>query len=230
MCHQSNFGLMPWHSRKSGHTKLALALLLVGLVMTNGGEDGDDIFTGYRQRTRSVGSGELMGGGYEPDDYQDSWRRCVGGTSQRHICGDGSLLGADLDARLSSPAPVPLQGHPPAPAALNGMAGLGAGTDGANSSGVADSVGTTARYSEWEALICAPLWDCAVALRIAECESSYQADAVSWNGTSFGLYQIWAGHAYRWPDFWSEWMNPYRNVEYAFELWQEQGWGIWNCW
>ena len=69
------------------------------------------------------------------------------------------------------------------------------------------------------------------ALRIVACESNWNPAAISWNGTSYGLLQIWQGHAWRWPDFWESWMNPYRNVEYAYELYLESGgWGPWNCW
>ena len=78
--------------------------------------------------------------------------------------------------------------------------------------------------------ICSYSWDCDTAERIVWCESRFDPAAVSWNGTSYGLFQIWQGHAWRWPDFWSGWMNPSRNVEYAYELYLEQGWGIWDCW
>jgi hypothetical protein len=73
-------------------------------------------------------------------------------------------------------------------------------------------------------------WPLNEAFAVVLCESSWNPLAVSWDGSSYGLFQIWAGHAWRWPDFWSEWMNPSRNAEYAYELWAEQGWGIWGCW
>jgi hypothetical protein len=78
-------------------------------------------------------------------------------------------------------------------------------------------------------IICAYSWDCDTALRIAYCESRYDPAAVSWNGSSFGLWQIWSGHAARWPTFWEEWMIPEVNTAWAYELWQEQGWAIWDC-
>ncbi len=132
------------------------------------------------------------------------------------------------DARLVPlPSPIlPPQGRTPTPAAEDsgGASVLTADnvrrTDEPTSGGEATSIHRG---------ICSYSWDCDTALRIVWCESRFDPAAVSWNGTSYGLFQIWQGHAWRWPDFWSEWMNPSRNVEYAYELYLEQGWGIWDC-
>ena len=80
-----------------------------------------------------------------------------------------------------------------------------------------------------ESTICGYSWDCGTALRIARCESGLRPDAVSYDGSSFGLFQIWQGHAYRWPDFWQAWADPARNTAWAHELWSEQGWWPWAC-
>lgn len=85
-----------------------------------------------------------------------------------------------------------------------------------------------------EALICSYSWDCAVATRVFSCESGLQTDAISWNGSSYGIAQIWSGHAWRFPEFWETWMVPSVNIGWAHEIWSEQGWGPWresrNCW
>ena len=87
------------------------------------------------------------------------------------------------------------------------------------------------------ALICSFSWPCEEALAIVYgptpvCptgESNGDPEAVSWNGTSYGLWQINSIHAWRWPDFWKRWPEPMRNTEYAYELWAEQGFVIWDC-
>ena len=60
-------------------------------------------------------------------------------------------------------------------------------------------------------------------------ESNGDPNAISYDGSSYGLWQIWQGHAWRWPTFWSEWMIPEVNTAWAYELWLESGWGIWDC-
>ena len=142
---------------------------------------------------------------------------------------------ADLaDARLVPlPSPVlPPQGRTPTPAAEEPdvVSQDGAWLEGALDSGLPNvPIASFGDPGTIQALICSYSWDCDTALRVAWCESRSDPAAVSWNGTSYGLFQIWQGHAWRWPDFWSEWMNPSRNVEYAYELYLEQGWGIWDC-
>ncbi len=77
--------------------------------------------------------------------------------------------------------------------------------------------------------ICDYGWHCAVAERVVSCESKWDADAVSWDGSSYGLFQINAIHFWRWPNAWNEWDNPEVNTRWAWELYQESGWGIWSC-
>lgn len=85
-----------------------------------------------------------------------------------------------------------------------------------------------------EALICSYSWPCAEALAVARCESGVDAagrlaGTAAVGGSSYGLFQINAVHAYRWPQFWDEWMDPTKNTEWAFQLWSEQGWSPWTC-
>ena len=47
--------------------------------------------------------------------------------------------------------------------------------------------------------ICSLPWPCAEALAVARCESTLRPDAT--NGDQYGLFQIGALHAWRWPDF-----------------------------
>ena len=84
-----------------------------------------------------------------------------------------------------------------------------------------------------EALICSYSWDCDTALRIARCESGYRPDAVSWDGTSFGVMQlyapVWAGV---FPDFWSQWMDAEWNIARGWEIYVRAGYSFrpWACW
>ena len=71
------------------------------------------------------------------------------------------------------------------------------------------------------------------AIAIAGCESGRDTMGRldGWwasSGSSYGLFQINAIHAGRWPDFWSAWMTE-RNIAYAYEIWSEQGWSPWAC-
>lgn len=77
--------------------------------------------------------------------------------------------------------------------------------------------------------LCAYDWHCPTAERIVTCESGWNIHAVSWDGSSYGLFQINAIHFWRWPNAWNEWDNPEVNTRWAWELYQESGWGIWSC-
>jgi hypothetical protein len=70
------------------------------------------------------------------------------------------------------------------------------------------------------------------AFRVVDCESSWNPDAVSWAGAR-GLMQLMSVHAWRFArrgwDYWVDVFVPERNVAIAYELYQEQGWGIWSC-
>jgi len=84
-----------------------------------------------------------------------------------------------------------------------------------------------------EALIRSYDWDDETALRIARCESGYRPDAVSWDGTSFGVMQlyapIWAGV---FPEFWSKWDSAEWNVATAYQIYLRAGrsFSPWSCW
>ena len=62
------------------------------------------------------------------------------------------------------------------------------------------------------------------------CESRLQPDAISWDGSSYGVMQLNSIHAYKWPDFWERWMEPEWNIAHAHELYLEQGFRPWSCW
>ncbi|KKK58145.1 hypothetical protein LCGC14_3047410, partial [marine sediment metagenome] len=70
------------------------------------------------------------------------------------------------------------------------------------------------------------------AFRIVDCESSWDAGAVSWAG-SYGLMQL---HAATWapifPDFWERWDDPEWNVATAWEIYKraDYSWTPWDCW
>ena len=84
-----------------------------------------------------------------------------------------------------------------------------------------------------ETLIRSYDWDDETALRIFTCESGLRAEAVSWDGTSFGIAQlyapIWAGV---FPDFWERWMDAAWNIARAWEIYVRAGysWSPWACW
>ena len=85
-----------------------------------------------------------------------------------------------------------------------------------------------------EGLIISYDWDDDTAIRIAYCESGGRPDAISWTGESYGLWQINSIHASRFAGFWEAWSDPVTNTQWAWELYQEQGWAPWlssaYCW
>jgi hypothetical protein len=144
-----------------------------------------------------------------------------------------ALLEVRLDVRLSSPTPLLSQGRTPTAAAAESTAQKQPEPRGSYQVLSADaSTGEGALVQGdvqgLQAIICSATysWDCETALRIVQCESNWDAAAVSRG--NYGLFQINVIHAYRWAN-WSEWMNPEVNTAWAYELWAEQGWGIWGC-
>jgi hypothetical protein len=87
----------------------------------------------------------------------------------------------------------------------------------------------------FEGIICALPWPCHEAIAVAACESGRGLDGRldgNWAigaGSNYGLFQINQIHAPRWPDFWTAWMDPYKNAQWAFEIWSSSGWGPWGC-
>lgn len=93
---------------------------------------------------------------------------------------------------------------------------------------------TTPFTGDLEDLVCSFAWPCEEALTIARCESGTDLSGrlnrpEVTNGTSYGLFQINAIHASRFPGFWEAWMDPVTNANWAFELWSERGWQPWSC-
>ena len=89
--------------------------------------------------------------------------------------------------------------------------------------------GEVVSYTILGEIVAAYDWPLNEAFAVVDCESSWNPLAVSWDGSSYGLFQINAIHFWRWPNAWSEWMLPEVNTAWAWELYQEQGWGIWSC-
>jgi hypothetical protein len=86
----------------------------------------------------------------------------------------------------------------------------------------------------FEAMICSKPWPCAEAIAVASCESGLDRHGRldgNWatNGNNYGLFQINGVHADKWPDFYQDWMNPEKNIEWAFEIWSKSGWAPWEC-
>jgi hypothetical protein len=86
----------------------------------------------------------------------------------------------------------------------------------------------------FEAIICSKPWPCAEAIQVASCESGLDRHGRldgNWaiNGNNYGLFQINSIHADSWPDFYQDWMNPDKNIEWAFEIWSKSGWAPWEC-
>lgn len=85
-----------------------------------------------------------------------------------------------------------------------------------------------------EAMICAMPWPCWEAIAVAACESGRDMSgrldgAWATNGNHYGLFQISGIHAYRFPGFYENWMDPQFNINMAYTIWAEQGWWPWSC-
>lgn len=75
-------------------------------------------------------------------------------------------------------------------------------------------------------------WDCDTAMRVARCESNYNAHAVGRQGER-GWFQIWAkwhmdriGRLGYTPD---DLFDPAANTAVAYDLWRADGWRHWSC-
>ena len=140
------------------------------------------------------------------------------------------LVGQALPSEnIDEPSPTPVPDVPPT---------AEADSDGANrgneraylqqGSIVNVAVALPVSYTALGAIVAAYDW-MPEAFAVVDCESHWNPEAVSWDGSSYGLFQVNAIHFWRWPNAWSEWMLPEVNTEWAWELYQEQGWGIWSC-
>ena len=229
---------MPGSTRKprvDARVFLVLCLsVTVGIVLGLGGDEGELSVVAIRQ-----GSGNIFGtglaGGLQAAEQR--WQRDYPSTAS--LSRDGFDREVVLDA---TPTPVPPQERSPITAAEDNKSGpseeggillYGAASSGqgGNRPGDGDAdLAPVVSYTALGEIVAAYPWPINEAFAVVDCESSWNPGAVSWNGTSYGLWQIWQGHAWRWPDFWSEWDNPEVNTQWAFELYLEQGWGIWDCW
>lgn len=94
-----------------------------------------------------------------------------------------------------------------------------------------DVAGDSAEQAVADVVIRSYDWDDATAIRVFTCESGLREDAVSYDGTSYGITQI---HAPTWapvfPDFWQRWMEAAWNIEHAYIIWLRSGWVAWACW
>jgi len=77
-------------------------------------------------------------------------------------------------------------------------------------------------------VVCSYSWDCETALAVFTCESGLRADAVSYDGTSYGVTQL---HAPTWAtvfaEFWSRWMDTAWNIARAWDIYVRAGYSFW---
>lgn len=92
----------------------------------------------------------------------------------------------------------------------------------------------SSKNSDIVKLICSKDWSCERALAIAKCESGLNPLAVNDNPKtgdySIGLFQInlLGNLANSRPS--AEWLkNPQNNIDYAYKMYQSQGWKPWSC-
>ncbi len=124
-------------------------------------------------------------------------------------------------APAPSPTPAPTPEPPQPTPAPKPVAVLGAAATPAPADGL-------------EGIICSKPWPCGEAIAVASCESGLDRNGRldgNWatNGNNYGLFQIDGIHADLWPDFYTSWMDPVKNTEWAFELWSVSGWAPWAC-
>jgi hypothetical protein len=82
--------------------------------------------------------------------------------------------------------------------------------------------------TEIEALVCTYAWPCGEALKVMWCESGGRPWVIG-RGVNYGLFQMNQVHARNIGDFWTSWMEPAKNIEWAYSLWARAGWRPWGC-
>jgi hypothetical protein len=93
---------------------------------------------------------------------------------------------------------------------------------------VTPAPGSPLSAEQIQALVCSYAWPCDEALRVMWCESGGRPSAIG-RGANYGLFQMNQVHARRIPEFWTSWMDPVKNIEWAYQLWLRQGWRPWGC-
>jgi hypothetical protein len=137
-------------------------------------------------------------------------------------------------ARAADSAPTDSASPTPAPTVAPTPAPTPRVTPALKPVAVAAAAATPAPTDGFEGIICSKDWPCGEAIAVASCESgtddSGRLDG-NWatNGNNYGLFQINGIHADLWPDFYTSWMDPVKNTEWAFEIWSVSGWRPWSC-
>ena len=181
----------------------------MGIVLGNGG-DGE----GFKEPLGGIFVASQVGYG------------CATGSPLAMECTDGGLSTATIGVLDASPTPP--RGRTPTPSQAS------VATGGAESSpeGSGDSSVALRAYTPLGEIVAAYDWPINEAFQVVDCESSWDAGAVSWAG-SYGLMQL---HAATWasefPGFWERWDDPEWNVATAWEIYKraDYSWTPWDCW
>lgn len=137
-------------------------------------------------------------------------------------------------ARAADSAAIASAAPTPAPTPAPTVAPTPRVTPAPKPAAVADAAATPAPADGFEGIICSKDWPCGEAIAVASCESGLDDNGRldgNWatNGNNYGLFQINGIHADLWPDFYTAWMDPVKNTEWAFEIWSASGWRPWSC-
>jgi hypothetical protein len=147
----------------------------------------------------------------------------------RSVVSDATASAAPPPAPTLAPTP-----EAPQPAAAPEPVAVAAAALAPTPAAVAAAAPTPTPADGFEALICSKPWPCGEAIAVASCESGRDRNGRldgNWatNGNNFGLFQINGVHAGLWPDFYTAWMDPVKNTEWAYEIWSASGWRPWSC-
>jgi len=203
--------------------------LTAGIVLGNGG-DGE----GFKEPLGGILVASQVGYG------------CATGSPLAMECADGGLSTATIGVLDAPPTPVPpLPGDAPSRQGIRetadeetaGTPSVVSGREPEFAEGAIASYDTrpvlaAVSYSVLGEIVAAYDWPINEAFQVVDCESSWDAGAVSWAG-SYGLMQL---HAATWapifPDFWERWDDPEWNVATAWEIYKraDYSWTPWDCW